>query len=87
MLSTGITDNLNGINFYDLNLGFTVSKNSRILKTTNGGLNWSITLNNPIGSFESVSKTDNSSIYYLTTEVEIYKTTNTGLTWNLMTNQ
>ena len=39
-LNSGATNNLHGVKFYSANFGMVVGENGKILRTTNGGLNW-----------------------------------------------
>ncbi|MEZ4691988.1 MAG: YCF48-related protein [Ignavibacteria bacterium] len=64
------------------------NQNLRLMKTTNGGLNWINVQNLPIepNSFKSIYATDENNIFigtdYNGTSGKILKTTNGGLTWN-----
>ena len=64
------TDNSPGeyraIRFTDLNNGWMVGKNGKVLKTTNGGLNWDFVLNsgiNPLASCKTVFALDANNVW------------------------
>ena len=62
-----------------------------ILKTTNGGLTWTQSLNWSYNSVRGVWDFKinplNTNIVYAATTEGVYKTTNAGLSWNLVLNQ
>lgn len=86
--------NLNGEIMRDMeminNTGFIVSNNGRILKTTSGGLNWSMDttfiLPNPRGFlFQSVNMIDEGNIYLAGAGGAVLKSSNSGANWNYLT--
>lgn len=79
---------ISGVEFKDDNqFGLAVSNNipAYIQKTTNNGLNWSVTFtkSNP-GDVHNLKWIKNSSNWYYATSDFIYKSTNDGLSWNQM---
>ncbi len=86
--------NLNGEIIRDMeminNTGFIVSNNGRILKTINGGLNWTMDttfiLPFPRGLlFMSVNMLDESAVYLAGAGGAVLKSSNSGLNWNYLT--
>jgi len=86
--------NLNGgsiidITFLDSLTGFavtsTVSSQSYILQTTNGGDNWVINYNSSsTWSFRRIISIDSNTIFAVRSYTEILKTTNKGATWDVI---
>ncbi|HMQ70798.1 MAG TPA: YCF48-related protein, partial [Ignavibacteria bacterium] len=84
--SAGIRD----IYFLNANTGYICgNQNLRLMKTTNGGLNWSNVQNLPIepNSYKCIYAKDENNLYIGTdfngTSGKILRTTNGGVTWNL----
>jgi len=86
---------IKGILFIDSLYGFAVTTSNSslqqyILRTTNGGDNWSInyTFNTPNANwfFEKIQFINNNSIGYAISWTEIFKTTNRGDNWTIIQN-
>lgn len=75
---------LYGINFLNESLGYSVGYNGKILKTTNGGINW-IPIKNPYCSYLysaiSVFSTNPNNTYIVGNAGNIIRTTNGGKSW------
>lgn len=82
-LTGGITDMV----FPENNsVGYAVDYD-RILKTTNGGLNWSVVRTDPGSDFEHLEAVDNNNVLAFSTVFaanKLLKTTNGGSTWQAM---
>ncbi|MFI5144614.1 MAG: YCF48-related protein, partial [Ignavibacteria bacterium] len=87
-ISQGTDSWVNDIRFADLKTGFACCDNGILLKTTNGGSNWSsfILNNNFMENSLGVIANYGTDIWYITDwyNGNIYKTTNTGLTWDTL---
>ena len=82
VLSSGTSESLKSVYFTDANNGFVGGSNT-FLKTTNGGITWSVI---PIGGlfiFHSIDFPSPDTGYAVGWGIDgsIYKTTNTGITW------
>ena len=69
------------IKFLDENNGWTSTNTGEILKTSNGGISWSIIKNGNIGG-SLLSIIDSQTIYAFSGE--LYKTNNSGNTWDTL---
>jgi photosystem II stability/assembly factor-like uncharacterized protein len=87
LLQTGLTDNFTSVHFYSQMYGMAVSSSGKIIKTTNGGLNWTqlnpgISMNfgdiRIISSTNAVAAGRQVSNNYL----KILRTTNSGVSWD-----
>jgi len=85
---TGITENLNSIDYTGANNIFiTVGDNGKIGRTTNSGQNWQLITSNTNNNLLSVNFTTNPNIGYIVGDGGIIlKTTDAGLTWNQQNN-
>lgn len=82
-LSSGISENLTTISFYDVNKGICAGEWGKILYTANGGLSWSI-FNDPYVSFFYYSKyIDQQTAIIGGAGINLYRTSNSGLNWNV----
>lgn len=75
-------NDLNGINFLDPNTGYAVGYNGSILKTTNGGTNWTFNTLNNYGYRQVVFPQADSGLVFGLPGI-CYKTTDRGQTWFL----
>jgi len=87
-LPAGITNNINSLVFTDSLTGYiaTATDNnalSYILKTTNGGDNWFVLINDTGGNNYSDLHFFNKDTAYIQRYNQIYKTTNAGTNWFL----
>jgi photosystem II stability/assembly factor-like uncharacterized protein len=94
-LPTNVNSWISDVNFINENTGWAVTDSSRVLKTTNGGLNWSIqSINEAVRIQFRFIKFQNPNTGYIgggeTTPTTLYgkkylyKTTNQGLNWNVI---
>ncbi len=73
--------------FVNQDKGFVVGDIGTVLKTTNGGLTWTITLLkdvNPYTHLSGICFPDENTGYIINSEEQIYKTTDGGDTWDLI---
>jgi photosystem II stability/assembly factor-like uncharacterized protein len=84
--STGISTSLNSINFIDTLNGFACGTNGVIIKTTNGGINWT-TINSGVLNIRlnAVSFISTSNGIVAGDSGVVYLTTNGGTNWMLQT--
>ncbi len=82
--NTGIATSLNSVSFLDSLNGFACGVNGIVIKTTNGGTNWT-SVNSGIGSFNlnSVSFKDMNNGIVVGENGRVYLTTNGGIIWFL----
>jgi photosystem II stability/assembly factor-like uncharacterized protein len=69
------------VHFKDNNIGWAVGEYGTILKTTNGGTNWTTYTSGTIASLWSVHFTDNNTGWVVGSVGTIIKTTNGGTNW------
>jgi len=81
--TSGTTNNLRSVHFVEANNGWTVGFSNTILRTTNGGANWS--LQNPNNSqtqnYLAVRAID-ANIVWAGAGLAVLRTTDAGATWN-----
>ena len=72
------------IEFYNKNTGWAVGENGTLLKTTNGGINWTLLINPAYNSnkiLNAISIVDSVTYYFVGAHSTYIKTTNDGQTW------
>jgi len=84
---TGVTDNFTSVHFYNDTYGMAASSNGKIVKTTNGGINWTQvnpTLSMNFSELRIISLTRACAVGKLTSNgfLAILLTTNAGLSWD-----
>jgi photosystem II stability/assembly factor-like uncharacterized protein len=84
MVNLGTYENLNCISFPDIYNGYIAGNNSKIYRTTNGGVNWA--------QITSPANGNNLYVYFIdaatgfvSNQGGLYKTTNSGDNWTLIT--
>jgi parallel beta-helix repeat protein/predicted outer membrane repeat protein len=89
LLNSGTTCTLNSVYFTDATTGYAVGGDAwsygKILKTTNGGSDWTTQTLSSNSYLNSVYFTNTNTGYVVGTYGTILKTTNGGLTWNNQT--
>lgn len=80
-LSTGISEDLNSINFISENTGWIAGNNGRILQTTTGGLNWNYQISGVTNNLKSVYFINQDVGWTVGTGGVILKTTDSGINW------
>jgi photosystem II stability/assembly factor-like uncharacterized protein len=80
-LITGTSKNLNDTYFVNSNTGYAVGDSGAIIKTTNGGVNWTAQNSNVLAKLSSVFFTDTANGYIVGDSSVLLKTTNGGLNW------
>jgi photosystem II stability/assembly factor-like uncharacterized protein len=84
--TTGVTTSLNSINFLDSLNGFACGANGVIIKTSNGGLNWTAINNGVLNiRLNAVSFRNNLNGIAVGDSGVVYLTTNGGTNWTLQT--
>jgi photosystem II stability/assembly factor-like uncharacterized protein len=84
--STFITDNVNGISFREgSDEGIAVAAGGRIIKTTDGGLNWTLQNSGTVKDLYAVHMTSLDSAYAVGDSGLVLMTGNGGATWSPMT--
>jgi photosystem II stability/assembly factor-like uncharacterized protein len=77
-------DVISGLFFVDPNTGYALSDHSRFLKTTNGGINWTVNASLDSLTGFSLAETSSSTFYMVSSNGTSYcirKTTNAGANW------
>ena len=74
-------EDLNDIDIWDDNTGYIVGGNSTILKTTNGGTNWSLMPVTPNFVFNSVKCINANTVWVTGNNGVLLTTTNSGINW------
>jgi photosystem II stability/assembly factor-like uncharacterized protein len=82
---SGTTLNLNSVYFIDANTGFVAADNGYILRTTNGGSNWSL-INTGSGTKLYQILFVNSTTGFTGTLTNTIRTSDGGTTWNISIN-
>jgi len=83
--TSGVVSNLQGVSFVNTTSGFVCGTNNTVLKTTNGGTNWSTVTTATIGTplnFKDVCFTNATTGWLLADFGVVLKTTDAGLTWS-----
>ncbi len=83
-LTSGTNQSFSSVHFTSANTGYVAGENGRILKTTNGGLNWVTQASGTTNGLGSICFTNDSTGYILggaNNLCIILKTTNGGLNW------
>ncbi len=84
-LPTG--NDLYKVKFIDVNTGFAVGENSTIIKTTNGGINWTYNKIEKSGvRLMHICAIDQNTIYIFSSGKDAFKTTNGGNNWATLPN-
>lgn len=81
-LTSGTSNDLNAIDFVNINTGFVTGESSIILKTTNAGLNW-VEKFNDVYDLYALQFPDNNTGYAI--GERLYKTLNSGENWTEIT--
>ena len=81
-----INQRTQGIWFFDNNTGYAAAGSGSgfggtIVKTTNGGVNWVLSINTTATAYTSIWGTDAQTVYVTQTDGKILKTTNGGVNW------
>jgi photosystem II stability/assembly factor-like uncharacterized protein len=91
-LTSGTTAFLRSVHFLDASTGYAVGDGGTIIKTTNGGLNWSMLNSGTTLRLNSISLKNQSEIYVVGGEFigisrlgVILNTTNNGINWSVNT--
>lgn len=72
---------MNGIDFFDENLGLIVGENGEIYRTTNGGAQWSLIQIATNARLKSVAFLNQNRVYAVGDNGDVYRSTNGGLSW------
>ena len=83
--SSGTTDTLYSIKFYDINTGVIVGQNGRILKTYNNGRLWSNMISGTTASLRNLIFKPDSSLIACGANGTILASPDKGITWNPQT--
>jgi hypothetical protein len=79
---SGITLNtFFGVEFLDPNYGIVCGENGKVLVTTNGGNDWTISTTGGNGLMHGVHFADQSNAYVVGSPEQVFKTTDGGSTW------
>ncbi|MCY7361062.1 MAG: hypothetical protein LH629_03185, partial [Ignavibacteria bacterium] len=82
--NSGTIESLNSVKFINSETGWCVGNNSKILKTTNSGNNWTVQGNNIVGNSYSLLFTSTVTGYIVgdsNLSGFVFKTTNSGNNW------
>jgi photosystem II stability/assembly factor-like uncharacterized protein len=83
--NSGIFSDLNAIFFLDANNGFAVGNSGAFLKTTNGGVNWSVSTTTPAENLNAVYFFNQNEGVIAGNGGVILRTTDGGSSWNSVT--
>lgn len=79
-INSSTTENLNCIQFFN-STGYAAGQNGELVKTTNGGLNWSSINSTTSANITAIHFRDESTGYYTSSDGKVFKTTNGGSSW------
>ena len=80
-LDPGVNAGFYDVHFIDANSGYAVGSGGMIIKTENGGINWTRQTSNTTQYLYGVFAIDNNDAYAVGSNGTILKTTNGGVTW------
>jgi len=83
-LNTGTTQNLNAIYFIDAETGFACGAAGTIIKTTNGGTNWSVLISGSSAEIRSIHFFNSTTGILCGYTGTILRTTDGGANWNVI---
>lgn len=72
---------MNGLDFFNENLGLIVGENGQVYRTTNGGASWQLINLGVNLNFNSVKFVTETKAYLVGHGGEVFRSTNAGLTW------
>lgn len=75
---------LNCVKLVDSSVGYAVGNYGTLLKTTNGGLNWTTQVTNTTTDLRSISVIDKDTLYVTGRDLSVLKTKDGGATWLLL---
>ncbi|MBL1279111.1 MAG: T9SS type A sorting domain-containing protein [Fluviicola sp.] len=84
-VNTGITQDFNGVHFFDANVGLFIGDNGLIKRTSNGITSWSTVSSGTSNNLEDIFFIDNSTGFIVGEGGTILKTTNAGVNWTAQT--
>lgn len=70
-----------GVEFYDSNFGIVTGEDGKVVVTTDGGINWTISNAGGFGLIRSAYIMNQSTAFVAGTPEQVYKTTNGGINW------
>ena len=80
--TTGKNGTLNAVQFSDQQIGWAVGNHGTIMKTTNGGVNWALQIQNPEFILNDVHFIDTNNGWAVGGN-NLFITTNGGLIWEI----
>lgn len=83
--TSGTTDTLFSVEFYDLNTGIIVGQNGKILRTTNNGTQWNALTSGTSSSLYNLAFKPDSTLIACGANGTILQSTDKGITWNALT--
>ena len=83
--TSGITDNINSIHFFDTISGFAAGNNGKLIQTTDGGTNWSASNISSSSNFQKIYFKNSTDGYLLTQDGKLHTTSNSGSSWTVQT--
>ncbi|MCI0473712.1 MAG: YCF48-related protein, partial [Ignavibacteria bacterium] len=84
IVNLGVFENLNSVSFPDIYNGYIAGNNSKLFKTVNGGLNWTL-IPSPANGNNLFVYFINASTGFVSNQGGFFKTTNGGLNWSQIT--
>ena len=70
-----------GVEFYDVNFGIVTGEDGKVLVTTDGGTNWTISNAGGSGLMHSACIMNQSTAFIVGAPEQVYKSINGGITW------
>jgi hypothetical protein len=70
-----------GVEFYDVNFGIVTGEDGKVVVTTDGGTNWTISNAGGYGLMHSSYIMNQSTAFVVGTPEQVYKSINGGITW------
>jgi photosystem II stability/assembly factor-like uncharacterized protein len=84
--NSGTATNLLGVWFYNTNTGMVCGQNGLIMKTTNGGTNWSTLTTSITAQLNGIAMLDSVTALLGAADFNIYRTSNGGANWTAVAN-
>jgi len=83
--TSGISDNINSIYFFNASSGFAAGNNGQLIETTDGGANWSAGSVTSLSNFQKIYFKNSTDGYLLTQDGKLHTTSNSGNSWSVQT--
>ena len=84
-LTTGVTNNLNDVKFWDANLGYIAGSSGLVMKTTDGGSTWVTQSTSGTNARYAIEFISQNEVMVASSSSTITKTTDGGTSWTVQT--